>query len=151
MAGTTGARIVLDQLLLYYDAANQKSFPSSGSSLYDLSGNLVNGNLYNVSISSEKSGAFIFDGVNSYIDMNTTLSLSRFGSSCEFWISRGNTARSSLLTYQQSSFISHVEVSTNKFITETVNNCNTFDSPSFSFNSNEWYNIVFKFDSIKSY
>ncbi len=47
-------RIVTDGLVLYLDAANPKSYPGSGTTWYDLSGNGNNGSL-------------LFDGSNDYI------------------------------------------------------------------------------------
>ena len=39
MANLYGPRIVTDGLVLHLDAGNSKSYPGSGSTWYDLSGN----------------------------------------------------------------------------------------------------------------
>ena len=62
-----GASVVRDGLLLHLDAANVKSYPSSGTVWKDVSGNgnnatLVNGPIYN----TNDSNYFSFDGVNDY-------------------------------------------------------------------------------------
>ena len=41
------ANVVRDGLVLYLDAANPKSYPGSGTTWYDLSGNSKNGALTN--------------------------------------------------------------------------------------------------------
>ena len=63
-----GATIVRDGLVLYLDAANEKSYPGSGTTWYDLSGNgndvtLINNPTY----STNNNGSFIFDGVDEYL------------------------------------------------------------------------------------
>ena len=66
-----GPSIVKDGLVLYLDAANPKSYPGSGTTWYDLSGNgnhgtLVNGPTY----TSDNNGSIVFDGSNDYINLN---------------------------------------------------------------------------------
>ena len=66
-----GPEIVTDGLVLHLDAANSKSYPGSGNTWFDLSGNnnhvtLINSPLY----SSSNGGAFIFDGINDYAECN---------------------------------------------------------------------------------
>jgi hypothetical protein len=60
-------RIVTDGLVLCLDAANRRSYPGSGNTWIDLSGNgyhltLTNGPTY----SSNNSGGIVFDGINDY-------------------------------------------------------------------------------------
>jgi hypothetical protein len=67
-----GPRISRDELVAYYDATNPKSYPGSGNTVYDLSGNGRNGTLTNgVAYSSNNRGYFIFDGSNDYIDCSS--------------------------------------------------------------------------------
>jgi hypothetical protein len=63
--------IVTSGLLLNLDAGNASSYPGTGTTWTDLTGNgyngtLVNGPAYNASING---GAFLFDGVNDYISI----------------------------------------------------------------------------------
>ena len=61
--------IVSDGLVLCLDAANPRSYPGSGTSWYDLSGNGNNGTLVNgVGYSSDNAGSLVFDGVNDYVN-----------------------------------------------------------------------------------
>lgn len=55
------------------DAGNIVSYPGSGTTLYDLSGNSHNGVLVNgVTYSTSGGGSLSFDGVDDYIDMDIT-------------------------------------------------------------------------------
>lgn len=75
MSYHNGPRIVTDGLVLYLDAGNSKSYPGTGSTWFDLSGNsnsgiLTNGPIYNTS----NRGVFDLDGTNDYIIVNKTIS-----------------------------------------------------------------------------
>ena len=65
MASHGGPNIVTDNLVLYLDAANTKSYSGNGT-WNDISGKghtaTINGATYN----SDKGGCFIFDGINDY-------------------------------------------------------------------------------------
>ena len=63
--------IITSNLIFYYDPANPNSYPGSGTTLTDLSGNaytatLVNGVGFN---STDGGGSFTFDGTNDYISV----------------------------------------------------------------------------------
>jgi hypothetical protein len=74
MAGSTGPDIVTDGLVLALDAANKKSYPGSGTTWYDLSGNNNNGTLVNgPTYSSANGGVIVLDGVNDYISVSINL------------------------------------------------------------------------------
>jgi hypothetical protein len=76
--------IVRDGLVLHLDAANVKSYPGTGTTWKDLSGNGNNGTLVNeVSYSSNNQGYFTFDGSNDYISISN-LGLSSH--SIEVWV-----------------------------------------------------------------
>jgi hypothetical protein len=60
--------IITNGLSLCLDAANSKSYPGSGTTWTDLSGNGNNGTLVNgVGYSGDNLGSLVFDGVNDYI------------------------------------------------------------------------------------
>lgn len=66
--------VVTGGLVLYLDAGNSTSYPGSGTTWFDLSGNNLNSTLVNgVTYSSNDNGQFIFDGVDDYISGNTDL------------------------------------------------------------------------------
>ena len=81
MALAHSPRIVRDGLVLYFDAANTKSYPGSGTTWYDLSGNEKHGTLINEpTFQSHNLGCFQFDGTNDRISFNST-----FTKSICFW------------------------------------------------------------------
>ena len=62
-------QISLNGLVLCLDAANPKSYPGSGTTWTDLSGNGNNGTLVNgVGYSSDNLGSLVFDGANDYVN-----------------------------------------------------------------------------------
>jgi hypothetical protein len=71
MASIGGPNVVEDGLVLYVDAANTKSYPGSGTTWSDLSGNGNNGTLTNgPTFSSGNGGSIVFDGVNDEVRLN---------------------------------------------------------------------------------
>jgi hypothetical protein len=69
-------RMVTDGLVLYFDAANVKSYPGSGTVWTDLSSTAITGSLTNGPIfSSANGGSIVFDGTNDYVNVtkNTTI------------------------------------------------------------------------------
>ena len=67
MATSYSPSIVTDGLVLCLDAANSKSYPGSGTSWADLSGNSYNGTLTNgPTYSSDNGGSIVFDGTDDY-------------------------------------------------------------------------------------
>lgn len=84
--------IVRDGLVLHLDAANKKSYPGTGSTWNDLSGNgsnstLVNGAVFN----SSNAGSIVFDGVDDYVSTNFIGSSSSF--SCEVFLKPTNVSK----------------------------------------------------------
>jgi hypothetical protein len=68
--------IISNGLILYLDAGNAASYPGSGTTWTDLSGNINTGTLTNgPTYSSANGGSLVFDGTNDYITTaNTTIS-----------------------------------------------------------------------------
>jgi hypothetical protein len=86
--------LVLPGLVLCLDAANSKSYPGSGTTWTDLSGNGNNGTLVNgVGYSGDNLGSLVFDGVDDYFRLNsfTPISTEFTISSFVFPISSGGT------------------------------------------------------------
>ena len=72
-------KVVTNGLVLSLDAANQRSYPGSGTSWYDLTGNFNNGTLVNgPTFSSANGGSIVFDGVDDYANTNYTPPTSSF-------------------------------------------------------------------------
>jgi len=67
----TGPSILTNGLVLALDAANSKSYPGSGTTWSDMSGNGNNGTLTNGPTFSNNS--IVFDGVDDYVSSNNGL------------------------------------------------------------------------------
>ena len=81
---------VRDGLVLYLDAANARSYPRSGTTWFDRSGNGNNGTLVNgVGYNSANFGSLVFDGTNDYAEITDSLNnfdLGGIDATLEFWI-----------------------------------------------------------------
>lgn len=84
-----GPSIVRNGLVLYLDAANQKSYPGSGTTWNDLSGNGNNGTLVNgPTFDSGNNGSIVFDGINDHVTVpsSTSLTIEGEGLTLGAWI-----------------------------------------------------------------
>jgi len=88
-------KVITDGLVLALDAGNTKSYPGSGATWTDLSGNGNNGSLVNgVGYNGSNLGALVFDGSDDYVDCGNDSSLS-FGSgnfNLSLWIKTSSTS-----------------------------------------------------------
>ena len=65
-----GPKTITNGLVLYLDAANKKSYPGSGTTWTDLSGNNYNGTLTNgPTFSATNGGNIVFDGTDDNIQL----------------------------------------------------------------------------------
>jgi len=86
-----GPRVVTDGLVLALDAADTSSYPGSGTTWFDLSGNGNNGTLTNMdgaNLDSANGGSFTFDGTDEYISETSSLSDNFWQGSwtASFWV-----------------------------------------------------------------
>ena len=71
MATKYSPKMVTDGLVLSLDAANTKSYPKSGTTWTDLSGNSNNGTLTNgPTFSGANGGSIVYDGVDDQVDLS---------------------------------------------------------------------------------
>jgi len=83
---------VTDNLVFNLDAANIKSYPKSGTSWSDLTGNNNTGTLTNgPTFSSENGGSIVFDGTNDYISIPNSTALNPTNITVSAWINRTST------------------------------------------------------------
>jgi hypothetical protein len=74
MALSHSPQIVRDGLVLYLDAANIKSYPGSGTIVFDLSNKSNNATLINgVGYDNANLGSLVFDGINDYVQTPTSI------------------------------------------------------------------------------
>jgi hypothetical protein len=66
--------IVTDSLIVHYDVADEGCWPQSGSTIFDLATNKVNGDTFNCSMSASKDycrgSVLTMDGTNSYVQFS---------------------------------------------------------------------------------
>ena len=88
MGTSYNSSIVTDGLVLCLDAANPRSYPGSGTSWLDLSGNNRTGTLTNgPTFISNNGGIIDFDGTNDYIEINNArYSIDSLNISVEMWV-----------------------------------------------------------------
>jgi len=89
-----GPDVVESGLVLALDAANTKSYPGSGTTWTDLSGNGNNGTLVNgVGYSGDNLGSLSFDGVDDYVDCgsNSNFSFGTGNFTIECWYRRNGS------------------------------------------------------------
>ena len=74
MGVSGGPDIIQDGLVLALDASDKLSYPGSGTTWTDISGNNYNGTLTNgPTFSSTNGGAIVFDGTNDYVALNSNI------------------------------------------------------------------------------
>lgn len=89
MATIGGSNIVTSGLVLSLDAANSRSYPGSGTTWFDLSGNGNNGTLTNgPTFSSNSGGCIAFDATDDFasIASNTSFNFGTGDFTLEIWI-----------------------------------------------------------------
>ena len=83
--------VIDSSLKLWLDAGQTASYPGSGTTWTDLSGNGNNGTLTNgPTYTSSNGGSLVFDGTNDYVTLGSSLSGTLAGT-ISFWIKLTNT------------------------------------------------------------
>lgn len=103
MSTSAGPNIVEDGLVLYLDAANENSYPGTGTTWTDLSNSANNGTLVNgVGYSSNNQGYLIFDGTNDEIicTNNSSVQINVGTISSWFNANNGNTGTNGIIAKQ---------------------------------------------------
>jgi hypothetical protein len=82
-----GPDMIQDGLVLALDAADRNSYPGSGTTWSDMSGNSNSGTLTNgPTFSSANGGSIVFDGVNDYVGVSNTNLKPTSGITQECWL-----------------------------------------------------------------
>lgn len=152
MAGTVAPNIITDNLVLYLDAANNKSYVSGSTSWIDLSptqktGVLTNGPTFNTG----SGGNIAFDGVDDYVKppSSSTLQLTDFTLSSWVKINIQNTNQFIVDTSTNPSYgygYSYRINSANK-IRFWAYDANNFVDSITTITSNIWYNILVTYNN----
>ena len=157
MALAHSPRIVTDGLVLALDAGNAKSYPGSGTTWTDLSGNGNNGTLVNgPTYSSANGGSIVFDGVNDRTTFsgNNISGLSELATefTISVWVKYNSTASYGAFMTKQTSGASTPGtprldlgfLPNDVYLTTYNSSSGVIDGGKFSFtiNTSFWYNIV---------
>lgn len=78
MAFHYSPKITTDGLMLYFDAANSKSYPGTGTTWTDISKNYFDATLSSASFDADKRGSIVFNGSTSYAS-GPSISVGSFG------------------------------------------------------------------------
>jgi hypothetical protein len=105
MAFANGGRVITDGLVLALDAADKNSYPGSGTTWNDVSGNGNNGTLTNGPTFSNNS--IVFDGSNDYVNCGNNIQSTYTALTIEnaIRISKINTKQAILSSYESISTV----------------------------------------------
>lgn len=122
MATFGGSNTVTDGLVLWLDAANRKSYPGSGTSWLDLSGNGYNGTLTNgPTFSSANNGSIVFDGIDDYVNLGLVNQLTNITNvSVNAWV-YPVTSSTTVYVSRYSNIVSNNGWSTSTFAGSSLN------------------------------
>jgi hypothetical protein len=91
-------RTITDGLVLCLDAANSKSYPGSGTTWTDLSGNGNNGTLTNgPTFDDANSGSIVFDGTNDFVSIVHNSNQNPSNLTINSWVSISSAKISNIL------------------------------------------------------
>jgi len=158
MGISRGPKIVSSGLVLCLDAANKLSYPGTGTTWTDLSGNSNNGTLTNgPTFNAGNMGSILFDGTNDYAVVNP---VSAFNIYCiSMWFKPttiiNSTSVGKSLIYLKSSTIKYISFGdntgrvANEYITivQEPGDKRTAVNDGGSLSAGTWYNIVFNYES----
>ena len=142
---------VRDGLVLHLDAANTKSYPGTGTTWNDLSGNGNNGTLINgPTYSSDNKGSIVFDGVND--TSSFPLTCSNIYYSINWW-----TYPTSLLNFNQAfgidpagwgTFVFHTTADGSVYVgTDVSSRMTNLNLGAGTISLNMWNNFTFTFNN----
>jgi hypothetical protein len=91
----SGQKIITTGLALHWDAGQRRSYPTSGTTWSDISGNNKNGTITNgPTFNSSNGGSIAFDGLNDYVSIGVGSGVNQLGTgnfTITGWFRRPNT------------------------------------------------------------
>jgi hypothetical protein len=147
MAFSRGPVIIRDGLVLYYDAANIKSYSGSGTAWNDLVGNGNNGTLTNgPTFDSENKGGISFDGIDDFVTFNQRINSPTF--TYETFLKPTNVSKDQMYVGTSVDAFYLRIVSSRPFLSVTANGQRTFHS-SITLQNNTIYHIVSIYNGVQ--
>lgn len=145
MAFSNGPTVVTNGLVLSLDAADRNSYPGSGTTWTDLTGNGYNGTLTNgPTFSSANGGSIVFDGVDDKVTFPSSTISTPSGVTVEVWFnSTSGTKYQDIFDTQDTTGIWIVTnfsgAGTGK-ISTSFNTLTSYITSNYS--ANNWYQVV---------
>lgn len=154
MAFSNGPVIITNGLVLSLDAADRNSYPGSGTTWTDTSGNGNNGTLTNGPTFDNTNGGRIYlDGTNDYIALNSSIaSSSPF--TLDFWYypTRINSSYDQIYSSPDNTDLQLFFHTTSKTLTTSIENVEIATSFTLASNNiNQWYNIVWTYNYVNRF
>ena len=161
MTSHVGTRLITNGLILCFDPNNSRSYPGSGTILYDLSGNENHGTLYGSPTFSQNY--LNFDGVDDYIQFPSIL-LSRASAFYSIWVyvddfttfTSGKTVDSRILVRGEAGYNRVLalyeggfgfETNTNSNPNDIASNLAPGDFPHSEITAGVWFQFAMNFDN----
>lgn len=148
-----GPDIVQDGLVFAVDAASERSYPGTGTTWYDLSGNSIDGTLTNgPTFSSGNGGSFLFDNFDDYVSLGASSQFSITNQMSVFsWVKIDSfTSWDGIFgTYSGGDFV-HFQLSSgriNIYVYGPSAGYASLDSGYDQLTAGEWSNVGFTFGS----
>jgi len=145
-------QIIQDGLVLNLDAGASISYPGSGTTWTDLSGNGNNGTLVNgVGYSGDNGGSLSFDGSNDYGDLGTFFTFTNF--TISLWVYPGSTQvqYADIFDNNHSSTRNFVcqqdNLNTNQYEFICLNATNNSRTSAFTLTANTWHYLTFTWNN----
>lgn len=156
MAFAYSPKIVTDGLVFAVDAANTKSYPGSGTTWSDLSGNgnnstLINGPTYN----SANGGSIVFDGVNDFARPTTALNITGGAGTAQtydIWFNADSLASSqALFGWDSYNYVGVFATTGETFIATNGDNSIGDFTTTPTASAGTWHNVIIVFDQGTAY
>lgn len=154
MSAVGGPNFIDNGLVLYLDPASRNSYPGSGTTWFDRSGNRNNGTFINgISYSSDNAGTLIFNGTSQYVTLPSNLITGLTSSSFGLWFKYFYNGDENTIFSFGSDSLNYMAFTTNFVITgnpslllrTTAGSSIRVGTNVIS--QNTWYNYVFTFDT----
>src|SRR6056300_538956 len=149
MSYSYGKSIVTDGLVFYVDAANENSYPGTGTTWSDLVGGNDGTFSATPTIDSGNGGSVVFDGVDDYAAVSTSpaTTAGTTNSSISVWFKTASDISSNQTLYSERDGTTHIfsklRIKSNKtdyiFLTPTVTKVLSSSS---SLSTNTWYYVT---------
>jgi len=129
-------------LIRSYDVSNQLSYPGSGTTLGDISGNAVSGTLVNgVGYNSSNGGSLVFDGNDDYVSFSSGFS-STDNLTYEAWVNPSILGGWGVVLNHDSWNTGYIHFQFAGNLLQFALNGESDKYSTYSFNTNTWYQVA---------